>query len=176
MIRSQAVEIVSRRLGLNAGRTAALVRRAADGGLLPKANGRDIPDLGSLEVGRLFLACVVDNGLGNAARSVQEFSALHTDHGVNLLDVLDGLIAGRIPATSIRSAIFQLRPAGVVLISEAHLRFGAPPSTDGAAKPSLCPATLWRRSCWNFRAYHYRKQMSSLRSAGSRTHSTKGRK
>lgn len=132
MIRSEAASIIVRRLGLNAGRVAALAQRVADAGLLPKANGRDIPDLGALELARLFICATADRGLGNAARSLQEFSALQTEQGVNLLDVLEGLFAGRIAATAIRSAIFQLQPAAAVLLGEAHLKFGAAIATDGA--------------------------------------------
>jgi hypothetical protein len=139
MIRSHAVEIIVRRLNLNAGRVAALSQRVAEAGLLPKANGRDIPDLGALELARLFLAAVVDRGLGSAAKSVTEFSALQTEQGVVLLDVLEGLIAGRIAATGIRQAIFQIQPACAVLIGESHLRFGAEPSTDGAARHVIVP-------------------------------------
>jgi hypothetical protein len=139
MIRSEAVETIVRRLGLNAGRVAALAQRCADAGLLPRAQGRDVPDLGALELARLLLAATCDCGVGRAAATVTEFSALQTEQGVNLLDVLEGLIAGRIAATSIRSAVFQLKPAGAVLISEHHLRFGAAPSTDGAARHVIIP-------------------------------------
>jgi hypothetical protein len=139
MIRSEAIEKIVRRLNLNSGRVAALAQRCAESGLLPKANGRDIPDLGSLELARLFLAAVCDRGLGNAAATLAEFSKLTTENGVVLIDVLEALFAGRIAATGIRQAIFQLKPAGAVLIGEHHLRFGAAPSTDGAARHVIIP-------------------------------------
>jgi hypothetical protein len=106
---------------------------------LPKANGRDIPDLGALELARLFLCAVADKGLGNAASTTREYAALTTEQGVNLLDVMEGLFAGRISATSIRQMIIQLSPAGAVLLGEAHLQFGASLSTDGAAKHVIIP-------------------------------------
>jgi hypothetical protein len=139
MRKSEACGAVARRLNLSLSRVEALVQRVSEAGLLPVARGSDRPDLGSLELARLLLAAIVDNGLGNAPRSVQEVSALRTESGVVLLDVLEGLIAGRIAATGIRSAIFQLKPAGVTLLSESHLRFGAAQSNDGAAKHIIIP-------------------------------------
>jgi hypothetical protein len=88
---------------------------------------------------RAFLAAVCDRGLGGVAATVTEFEALTTEAGVNLLDVIEALIAGRISATGIRHMIIQLAPAGVVLIGEAHLKFGAEQSTDGAAKTVIIP-------------------------------------
>jgi hypothetical protein len=151
MIRSQAVEIISRRLGLHAGRVAALVQRCADAHLLPKATGRSIPELGALELARLFLAAVCDNGLGNAATSVTEFSALQTERGVSLIDVFEGLFAGRASATAIRSAVFQLEPAGAVLIGGHHLAFGAPLSTGGAARHVIVPGASLSAICFELR-------------------------
>jgi hypothetical protein len=139
MIRSHAVEIVARRLGLNPGRVAALVQRCAEAGQLPKANGRDIPELGAMELSRLFLAAVCDRGLGGVASTVNEFSAIQTEQGVVLIDVLEALFSGRISATGIRSAIFQLNPPGAVLIGEHHLAFGASLKTDGAATHRIIP-------------------------------------
>jgi hypothetical protein len=139
MLKSGACETVSRRLNLPPNRVAHLVQRVSEAGLLPSARGSDRPDLGSLELAKLFLSAVCDRGLGNAAATVAEFASLRTEGGVNLLDVLEGLIAGRIPATSIRSAVFQLSPSGAVLISEHHLKFGASLSTDGAAKHVIVP-------------------------------------
>ncbi len=157
MIRSEAVAIIVRRLGINPGRVAALVQRCADAHLLPKANGRSIPDLGALELARLFLAAVCDNGLGNAAATVTENSALQTERGVNLIDVLEGLFAGRASATAIRSAIFQLEPAGAVLIGSHYLAFGAPLSTAGAVKHVIIPGDSLAAIALEFRGYSPRE-------------------
>ncbi len=139
MRKSEACAIVARRLNLSLSRVEALVQRASEAGLLPMARGSDRPDLGAMELARLFLASVCDRGLGNAAATVTEFSALQTDNGVVLLDVLEAQISGRIAATSIRSMVIQIQPAGATLISEHHLRFGAPQSTDGVAKHVIIP-------------------------------------
>jgi hypothetical protein len=139
MIRSTAVEIISRRLGLPAGRSTGLAQRAAEAGFLPRANGRDIPDLGALELAKLFLGVTCDRGLGGVGRAVSEFATLRTEQGVALIDVLEGLFAGRVAATAIRQLIIQLKPAGAALISEHHLKFGASLSNDGAAKHVIVP-------------------------------------
>jgi hypothetical protein len=139
MRKTDACAIVARRLNLSAGRVGHLVQRVSEAGLLPSARGSDRPDLGALELVRLLLAAICDRGLGNAAATVSEFSALQTEQGVNLLDVLEGLVDGRVAASGIRSMVIQLQPAGVTLLSEHHLRFGAAPSTDGAAKTVIIP-------------------------------------
>lgn len=141
MIRSEAVAVIVRRLNLNSGRVAALAQRTAEAGLLPRANGRDVPDLGSLEFSRLLLAAVCDRGLGNAPSSVREFESLRTDRGVVLGDVLEGIISGRVDVTGIvnQHLIIQLQPAGATIVSGGiHLRFGAPHS-EGAAKQIVVP-------------------------------------
>lgn len=105
------------------------------------ARGSDRPELGSLELARLFLAAVCDTGLAEAPANVTRFSQLRTEGGINLLDILEGVFSGRVPATSIRSLIFQLEPAGAVLISSAHLKFGSSISTDGAARHVVISGT-----------------------------------
>jgi hypothetical protein len=74
MLKSAACAIVARRLNLSPGRVSHLVQRASEAGLLPSARGTDRPDLGSLELARLFLAAVVDRDLGNAAATVADFN------------------------------------------------------------------------------------------------------
>jgi hypothetical protein len=88
MVRSTAIEIISRRLNLNAGRLAALAQRASEAGELPKACGRSVPQLRPLDLAKLLLCAVADRGLGNASTSVREFAALRTDGGAALIDLL----------------------------------------------------------------------------------------
>jgi hypothetical protein len=153
MLKSNACEAVSRRLGLPPGRVGHLVQRASEGGLLPSARGSSRPDLGSLELARLFLAVTCDAGLGKTAQTVREFSALSTDQGVNLLDVLEGLFAGRVAATSIRSAIFQIEPAVCVLIGEHHLQFGGALAAGGAATHTIIPGDTLAAIALEFRGH-----------------------
>ncbi len=141
MRKSEACAILARRLNLSLSRVEALVQRASEAGLLPVARGSDRPDLGSLELVRLFLAAVCDRGLGNAGAAVREFEALRTDNGVVLGDVLDGIISGRIDTAGIvnQALILQLSPPGATIISGGvHLRFGAP-HAEGAAKQIVVP-------------------------------------
>jgi hypothetical protein len=134
MLKSDAARILSRRLGLNIGRANALLVAASDAGVLPKARGRDVPSLSSLELGRIILAVVADRGIGVAGRSVTEFAALQTADGAVLGDLLEGMIAGHVPVAGLQGVIVQLEPAGVTVnTAGAHLRYGAEHS-GGAAR------------------------------------------
>jgi hypothetical protein len=128
MIRSEAAAIIVRRLNLNAGRVAALAQRVAEAGLLPKANGRDVPDLGALELASLFLAAVADNGLGNAPTTVRSFEALESEGGLLFADFLESLIAGRVNPAGILSLAVQIEPepAVSVITGATRLQFGDP--------------------------------------------------
>jgi hypothetical protein len=153
MRKSEACAVAARRLGLSLSRVEALVQRASEAGLLPMARGSDRPDLGSLELSRLFLAAVCDRGLGNAAATVREFESLRTDNGIALGDVLDGIISGRVEIAGIvhQSLILQLQPAGATIVSGGHhLRFGAP-HADGAAKQTIVPGAAFAAIALEFR-------------------------
>jgi hypothetical protein len=117
------------------------------------ARGSDRPDLGSLELSRLFLAAVCDRGLGNAAATVREFESLRTDSGIALGDVLDGIISARVSVTGIvhQALILQLQPAGATIVSGGHhLRFGAP-HAEGAAKQIVVPGSQLAAIALEFR-------------------------
>lgn len=133
MNKSEAAAILSRRLNINVGRANALLVSASDAGVLPKARGRDVPALSSLELAYIVLACVADRGIGVAGRSAREFADLRTPEGAVLVDLLEGMIAGVVPVTSLRSMVVQLDPPGVAVTAGDHLRFGAN-HTEGAAK------------------------------------------
>ncbi|WP_225706123.1 hypothetical protein [Bradyrhizobium cenepequi] len=129
------------------------MQRASEAGLLPMARGSDRPDLGSLELSRLFLAAVADRGLGNAAATVREFESLRTDSGIVLGDVLDGIISGRVETASIvhQALILQLSPAGASIVSGGHhLHFGAPHAA-GAAKQIVVPGAQLAAIALEFR-------------------------
>jgi hypothetical protein len=137
MNKSEAVRIISRRLNLNMGRANALLVAASDAGVLPKARGRDVPSLSSLELARIIIAIIADRGIGVAGRSVSEFAALQTPEGAVLGDLLEGMIAGHVPVAGLQSMVVQLDPAGVSLTTAgAHFRFGAD-HAGGAARQVL---------------------------------------
>lgn len=143
MHRSQAVEILVRLLGLNAGRVAALGVRLADAGLLPRAVGRCVPALCTREKVRLVLAAIADNGLGSAPEMVKTFEALETESGTTLGDVLEGVFRG--DTDSPGDCAFQLEPASAMLtIGNTTLYFGAKLRADAAVKIIHIPANVMR--------------------------------
>jgi hypothetical protein len=142
MRKAEASAIVTRRLSLSPGRVNHLIQRVSEAGMLPVARGADIPDLGSIELVRLVLACICDKGLGNAASTVTAFEALQTPNGVNLADVLEAIILGHVPTVGLvrQAAIFQLNPPGATIVSGGHhLRFGAEQSTEAASRTTYIP-------------------------------------
>jgi hypothetical protein len=126
MNKSEASRILSRRLNLNLGRTNALLVAASDAGVLPKARGRDVPDLSSLDLAHVLLTCTADLGIGVAGKSARDFAGLQTADGAVLVDLLEAMISGRAPVTGLKSMIVQLDPPGVTVTTTAHhLRYGS---------------------------------------------------
>ena len=156
MIRSGALEALSRRLALNPGRAAALAQRAADSGALPKAAGRNIPELSARDLMRLLLAVTADRGLGNAAPTVLEFEELRTDDGIALGATLESIIRGDVsPAAYAHGGlIFRLRPAGATLIAnDVRLTFGAAVPEGRAAKSVSVPGAVLAAVALELRGY-----------------------
>lgn len=154
MIRSKAVEIVSRRLNLNAGRIAALAQRAADGGALPKARGRDVPDLGPMCLAKLLLCAVADRGLGSAPQSVVDYSSLSASNGAVLIDIMEGWIRGTVPTCGIGHLVVQIEPepaATIISHGGEHLDFGPKRSRDAAARTVIVPGESISAICHEFR-------------------------
>jgi hypothetical protein len=128
MRKSEACAIVARRLNMSLSRVEALVQRVSETGLLPSARGSDRPNLGALELARLFLAAVADNGLGNAPTTVRSFGALESEGGLLFADFLESLIAGRVNPAGILSLAVQIEPgpAVSVITCATRLQFGDP--------------------------------------------------
>ena len=100
--------------------------------MLPKARGRDVPRLTSLQLAYVLLACIADRGIGVAGQSVREFAALRTTSGAVLSDVIEGWMAGTVSVSGVHSAIIQLDPASVSIITGCgRLSYG--PERDQAA-------------------------------------------
>ena len=76
MNKSEAAAILSRRLGLNIGRVNALLVAASDAGVLPKARGRDVPSLSSLDIAHLILTATCDKGIGVVVVSTEPETVL----------------------------------------------------------------------------------------------------
>ena len=149
LTRSTAIEILCRRLDTSSGRLTGLAQRIADAGMLPRAVGRDIPNLCSLELARLFLAAVADNGLGRAAATVTEFEALVTENGVTLGDVLSGIFRGDTGQPG--DAAFQLEPAAAMLtVGTNALYFGSDLQAGSAVRITHIPSQIMKAITYEF--------------------------
>jgi hypothetical protein len=152
MNKSDAARIISRRLNLNLGRTNALLVAASDAGVLPKATGRDVPQLSSLKLAHVLLACIGDRGIGIAGRSVREFAALSTPSGAVLVDLVSGWISGSVPLSGVHSLIAQLSPASVTVVTAAgRLHYGPERSQDSASRVVVVPGSALRAIVAEFR-------------------------
>jgi hypothetical protein len=138
MHRSEAVEILVRRLNLNAGRTAALGQRLAEAGLLPRAVGRNIPSLCSRELARLLLVVLVDDGLGCAPAQTLAVENLETESGTALGDVLENVI--RFDVDIIGDAAFQIGAQPAAMLQ--GLYFGAGLDPTGAIRTVHVPGVV----------------------------------
>jgi hypothetical protein len=154
MVRSRAIEVLARRLGLNVGRVAALAQRAAEGGALPKASGRDVPELGPLHLARLLLCAIADRGLGSAPQSVAGYSALTAANGAVLIDIVEGWIRGTVPVSGVGHLVIQIEPepaATIISHGGDHLDFGPERSRDAAARTVIVPGQSLSTICHEFR-------------------------
>ncbi len=140
MRKSQVVEVLARRLNIMPSRIHNIASRLADEGQLSKAEGsrRYPPKLDNLEMLRLVLATLVDNGLGHVRQSVDTFGALQNEHGQRFSEVLSDILFGQ-PA-DIGHVIIRHEPAGVsAVINHNHTVFGAEAPAKTAAKASIVP-------------------------------------
>jgi len=86
MRKSQIVDLLSRRLGVRATRLTNLVQRLAEAGLLPIAKGPPYPSLSPVEIARMLVVAVTDEGLG-ASATVAKYGGL-PGPGASLEEVL----------------------------------------------------------------------------------------
>jgi hypothetical protein len=136
MVRSTAIEIIARHLAINAGRVAALAQRAAEAGELPRACGRNVPDLAPIGLAKLLLCAIADRGLGNAATSVREYADLTTEGGTKLIDLLEIWMSGGASTPGLHSLIAQIfpEPSVTVVLTDSRLQFGPERTVDGASR------------------------------------------
>jgi hypothetical protein len=141
MNKSTIAAALSTRLGLNRGRVNALLVAASDAGVLPKARGRDVPSLSSLEAAHAILAAICDRSIGQAGQSAREFGSLQSAEGLVLADLVEAWVSGRAFVSGLQSIVVQLDPPGVSVSTGAHhFRFGAE-SVGGAAKQVVIRGT-----------------------------------
>jgi hypothetical protein len=87
MRKSRIVDLLSRRLGVRETRLTNLVQRLAEAGLLPTAKGPPYPDLSPVEIARMLIVAVADEGLGAASATVAKYGGL-LGPGASLEEVL----------------------------------------------------------------------------------------
>jgi len=76
MRKAQLADVLSRRLGIRLGRISSLTQCASEADLLPTASGPPYPELSPVEVARMLLIAVVDEGLGCVPRTLEKYGGL----------------------------------------------------------------------------------------------------
>lgn len=147
MRKSQAAEILSRRLGLDARRVINLCDRLADQGMFPRADGsrRFPPELNAPHLARMLVVALADQGLGKAPGVVTTVENLRDAQGGRLVDVLTGIVEGgsAIGAIARGHLVIRTEPAGASIVLDGeHRTFGAPPPETAAAKAVAVPGAV----------------------------------
>lgn len=162
MLKSEVCAIVARQLNRPLNRVEALVQRVSEAGLLPMARGSSRPEMCSIELARIIICAVADNGLGNAAATVASFEALTTESGVSLSDVLDGIIRSDTDAPG--DMALQLSPAAALLtVGGKQLLFGAGLQAGAAVRIVHVPGSVLQAIVREFNG----KKNSTLKDAKS---------
>ncbi|PDT75744.1 hypothetical protein CO675_20200 [Bradyrhizobium sp. C9] len=77
MRKSECVNLLARHLGVRATRLTSLTQRLAEAELLPTACGPPYPDLEPVEIVRMLLVGICDEGIGAAPKTVERYCGLH---------------------------------------------------------------------------------------------------
>jgi hypothetical protein len=104
MRKSQIVDLLSRRLGVRTTRLTNLVQRLPEAGLLPVAKGPPYPDLTPVEIARMLIVAVTDEGLGAAQATIMKYGGLHGP-GASLEEVLGHALSRRESLVPTRSCL-----------------------------------------------------------------------
>lgn len=76
MRKSECVQLLARRLGLRRTRLTSLTQRLAEAGMLPVSSGPPYPDLAPVEVARMLIVGMVDEGIAAAPSVVAKYGEL----------------------------------------------------------------------------------------------------
>jgi hypothetical protein len=76
MRKSQLAETLARRLGIRLGRINSLTQCASEADLLPTSCGPPYPELTPIEIARMLLIAVADEGLGCVPRTINKYGGL----------------------------------------------------------------------------------------------------
>lgn len=129
MTLSEAVQMLSRRLGAKAGRVAAIANRLQHAGRLPLADAkRTPPALNEADFALLLLAVLAENGVGTAPARAVDLA----DTGIN--DALAAVLRGQaLPGDLI------VKEGGASFTADGtHAVFGKP-ADDGTARFATGP-------------------------------------
>jgi hypothetical protein len=77
MRKSECVNLLARNLGVRATRLTSLVQRLSEAGLLPTASGPPFPQVSPVEIARMLIVAVCDEGLGAAPATIAKYGGLH---------------------------------------------------------------------------------------------------
>jgi hypothetical protein len=78
MRKSECVNLLARHLGVRATRLTSLVQRLSESGFLPTSAGPPYPDLSPVEIARMMIVAVTDEGLGAAPATIQRYGGLRS--------------------------------------------------------------------------------------------------
>jgi hypothetical protein len=78
MRKSECVNLLARHLGVRATRLTSLVQRLSEAGHLPTASGPPFPQVSPVEIARMLIVAVCDEGLGAAPATIQRYGTLRS--------------------------------------------------------------------------------------------------
>jgi hypothetical protein len=78
MRKSECVNLLARHLGVRATRLTSLVQRLSEAGLLPISAGPPYPELSPVEIARMLLVGICDEGLGAAPGTIAKYGTLRS--------------------------------------------------------------------------------------------------
>lgn len=147
MRKTQAAEILARRLGTDARRIDTLCLRLAETGAFPRSDGsrRFPPELDPPHLARMIVVALSDQGLGRVHGAVRTIENLRDPEGNRLVDVLTSIIEGGSSIGSIARGhlIVRTEPAGASIILDGqHVVFGAPPPETKPARAVGVPGNV----------------------------------
>lgn len=76
MRKSECVNMLARHLGVRSTRLTSLTQRLAEAGQLPVSSGPPYPDLAPVEVARMLLIGICDEGIGAAPKTIERYCGL----------------------------------------------------------------------------------------------------
>jgi hypothetical protein len=117
MRKRQAAITLARRLGVKLTRLINITQRLAEAGMLPVSHGPPFPQLHPVEVARMLIAAVVDDGIAAAPATVARYGGL-LGRGSNLEDAIGHALAR--PITIVPSKSSLIIHSGYALLTTSQ--------------------------------------------------------